>query len=168
MTSSPGTVSKILWHFTGGPQWNEAEKRQADNPKPASEAYNALLSILKDHKLRIGGYKEIIKVKVPAIGTYEEDADTWFKERDATQELISAPVCCLADIPIIHLGYHADRYGKFAIGFTVARPSRTDSTPYSNNSMIPKFCCRSMQELPISGMPIRILKRGEWMMCDIF
>ena len=23
----------------------------------------------------------------------------------------------MADIPIIHLGYHANRYGKFAIGF---------------------------------------------------
>ena len=31
--------------------------------------------------------------------------------------LTSDPVCCLADIPIVHLGYHAERYGKIAIGF---------------------------------------------------
>ena len=29
----------------------------------------------------------------------------------------SVKVCCLADIPIGHLSYHAQRYGKFAIGF---------------------------------------------------
>jgi hypothetical protein len=34
MPSSPGTVSKILWHFTGGPRWNEVEKRQEATPKP--------------------------------------------------------------------------------------------------------------------------------------
>src|SRR5262249_37193027 len=28
MPASPGTVSKILWHFTGGPIWDEAAKRQ--------------------------------------------------------------------------------------------------------------------------------------------
>ena len=30
---------------------------------------------------------------------------------------MSPPICCLADIPIMHLGYHAARYGKIAIGF---------------------------------------------------
>jgi hypothetical protein len=31
--------------------------------------------------------------------------------------LESARVCCISDIPIAHLAYHAQRYGKFAIGF---------------------------------------------------
>ncbi len=31
--------------------------------------------------------------------------------------LNSAPVCCLADIPIAHLFYQAQRYGNMAIGF---------------------------------------------------
>jgi hypothetical protein len=29
----------------------------------------------------------------------------------------SAAVCCVADVPVIHLSYFAERYGKFAIGF---------------------------------------------------
>jgi hypothetical protein len=33
------------------------------------------------------------------------------------RELVSAPVCCLADVPVMHLSYLASRYGKFAIGF---------------------------------------------------
>jgi len=33
------------------------------------------------------------------------------------KSLESAPVVCLADIPIIHLSYHAQRYGEIAIGF---------------------------------------------------
>ena len=39
MPSSPGTVSKILWHFTGGPRWNDVEKRQEKEPKSIEEAY---------------------------------------------------------------------------------------------------------------------------------
>ena len=31
--------------------------------------------------------------------------------------MTSAPACCLSDIPIAHLAYHAYRYGKFAVGF---------------------------------------------------
>ncbi|MDA0737995.1 MAG: abortive infection system antitoxin AbiGi family protein [Nitrospirae bacterium] len=27
------------------------------------------------------------------------------------------PFCCVAEIPIQHLSYHSERYGKFAIGF---------------------------------------------------
>ena len=29
----------------------------------------------------------------------------------------SKPVCCVADIPLQHVSYHANRYGKIAIGF---------------------------------------------------
>jgi hypothetical protein len=35
----PGTVSKILWHFTGGPTWNDKTKKQNTSPKPSKNAY---------------------------------------------------------------------------------------------------------------------------------
>jgi len=36
---TPGTVSKILWHFTGGPTWNTEKEKQNTTPKPANDAY---------------------------------------------------------------------------------------------------------------------------------
>ena len=42
---SPGSVSKILWHFTGGPKWNDQKKRQAKKQKPAAEAFENLCLI---------------------------------------------------------------------------------------------------------------------------
>jgi hypothetical protein len=117
MASSPGTVSKILWHFTGGPKWNEAEKRQEDHPKPPDDAYTALVEILKSRELRIGGYKEVLKAILPKIQYREPATREIIEESDVAREVISAPVCCLADIPIMHLSYHADRYGKITIGY---------------------------------------------------
>jgi hypothetical protein len=38
-------------------------------------------------------------------------------------------VCCLADIPIAHLAYHAERYGKIAIGFHRAAAVRGGFNP---------------------------------------
>ena len=35
----------------------------------------------------------------------------------AKTTLESVPVCCLAEIPVEHLSYHAKRYGKIGIGF---------------------------------------------------
>jgi len=43
--------------------------------------------------------------------------------------MYSSPVCCLADIPPIHFGYHAARYGKFAIGFHRASVVRHGFNP---------------------------------------
>jgi hypothetical protein len=100
---SPGTVSRILWHFTGGPVWSSAERRQSTLQKPATAAYNNLLSILRTRELRLGTYKEQVIVAP--------------KPSRAMFSLESVPVCCVADIPVSHLGYHAQRYGKFAIGF---------------------------------------------------
>ena len=37
--------------------------------------------------------------------------------RNLPRPMLFAKTCCLADIPIIHLGYHANRYGKIAIGY---------------------------------------------------
>ncbi len=44
MPSSPGTVSRILWHFTGGPRWNEAEKRREKKLKATRTAYEYLIN----------------------------------------------------------------------------------------------------------------------------
>jgi len=98
-----GTNSEILWHFTGGPVWRASRQKQALNPKPAIDAYNALLSILTSSELRLGQYRELVKVKLPT--------------GHDTEVIESAPVCCLAEIPLAHLGHHARRYGKFAVGF---------------------------------------------------
>ncbi len=52
MPSSPGIVSKILWHFTGGPRWDASKNRQEDKPKPIDDAYAALIAVLKSRELR--------------------------------------------------------------------------------------------------------------------
>jgi Putative abortive phage resistance protein AbiGi, antitoxin len=116
MTNSPGTVSKILWHFTGGPKWNEVEKCQEHHPKPSPDAYAAILSILGSKVLRLGGYEE------RAVFDYQKPTRTdrlrgVVETETATADLASRKVCCLADIPAVHLSYHAQRYGRFAIGF---------------------------------------------------
>jgi Putative abortive phage resistance protein AbiGi, antitoxin len=118
----PGTVSKILWHFTGGPKWNSAKNRQGKLPRPASEAYTALLSILKSKQLRLGQYQEVVKVEVPEQKKLKPKANqppASPSTKPATRivEVKSARVCCIADIPVAHLSYQAKRYGKIAIGF---------------------------------------------------
>jgi hypothetical protein len=116
LSPSPGTVSKILWHFTGGPRWNAKEQRQNKSPKPAEQAYNSLKSIIRTRELRVGQYKEVVKVNVK-----EPESDSRGRKlktaRIVPVALTASPVCCLSDIPIIHLAYHAARYGKFAIGY---------------------------------------------------
>ena len=62
---SPGTVSKILWHFTGGPQWSQKLRKQKLRPKPPKQAYKALKKILSSKTLRVGGYREIIRKQTP-------------------------------------------------------------------------------------------------------
>ena len=117
MPSSPGTVSKILWHFTGGPRWKHETNRQEDKPKPIEEAYAALIAILKSCELQIGQFKELVNVIVPHLRIRDPETDKLVMHYNVPKTLISAPVCCVADIPIMHLNYHADRYGKIAIGF---------------------------------------------------
>jgi hypothetical protein len=117
IVQSPGTVSKILWHFTGGPTWNSEKNRQNKEPKPAQQAYKNLKGILGSRELRIGQYKEVVKVIIPERRKYNSATRKFDIEKNVLVELTSAPVCCLADIPIAHLAYHAYRYGKFAIGF---------------------------------------------------
>ena len=58
MTSRPGTVSKILWHFTGGPKWCSKSNKQLEELKPATQGYNALKEILTSKELRVGNYQK--------------------------------------------------------------------------------------------------------------
>jgi len=117
MRQPPGTVSRILWHFTGGPRWNSAIGRQEARPKPSDEAYKALLSILRSEELRLGGYREVVKVQLPKLRKYSSQTRRVEERKNVTVTMYSSPVCCLSDIPIAHLSYHAKRYGKIAIGF---------------------------------------------------
>jgi hypothetical protein len=125
----PGTVSRILWHFTGGPPWNADDRRQAGQPKPASAAYSALLSIVASKQLRTGGYRELVKVFVPERREYDTTTKKFETIRNSLVEIQSRPVCCLADIPIANLPYHAQRYGKFAIGFHRAAALKAGFNP---------------------------------------
>ncbi len=117
MNGTPGTVSKILWHFTGGPRWNNELKKQDEKPKPTEEAFAGLLGILRSRTLRVGGFREVAKVTVPKVTRVDPITRQSVVDLDVPRELLSTSVCCIADIPIMHLGYHAGRYGRFAIGF---------------------------------------------------
>lgn len=100
MSSTPGTVSKILWHFTGGPEWDGEKFCQKDRPKSIKKAYKALVAIMRTKRLILGKNREAI----------------WL-DPDGTLIHSIDPICCLADIPIQHLSYHCKRYGTIAIGF---------------------------------------------------
>lgn len=117
MGDAPGTVSRILWHFTGGPTWNASKNRQSRTPKPAAAAYSALLSILRSHNLKTGQYQEVVNVRIPKVRVYNPDSNKYRTRKNVVTSMSSSWVCCLADIPVIHLSYQASRYGKFAIGF---------------------------------------------------
>src|SRR5712671_1185210 len=114
---SPGTVSKILWHFTGGPVWNEETKRQGESPKPAAQAYNNLKLILRSREIRVGQYKEIVKAILPTRKVRNKKTGKFEIHENVPVSFQSSPVCCISDIPAPHLRYHSYRYGKFAIGF---------------------------------------------------
>lgn len=111
-----GTVSKILWHFTGGPVWDIKKNKQSNYPKKFDSAYEILKSILKDNKLKLSSYPEVFNVKVPKF-IFDKEKKELQKEGYENKTIKASPVCCLADIPIQHLSYHAKRYSKFAIGF---------------------------------------------------
>src|SRR5260370_3257530 len=114
---SPGTVSKILWHFTGGPRWNQAAKRQNTTRKPPAEAYANLTSILRTKSLRLGGYKEVVNVVLPAYRKINPATRKVEVEKNVPITLESSPFCCGSHIPAPHLHYHPPKNGKFAVGF---------------------------------------------------
>ena len=148
-TVPPGTVSKILWHFTGGPRWNAAKKTQYSHPKPANKAFDALCGIVTSKQLRLGRYRELVKVKV-AKRVRDPRTNKWMKGPEEIVERESAPVCCLADIPVAHLSYHAGRYGKIAIGFHRDAPLHAGFNPVfytPHNSTVMKMIHRSIEAL---------------------
>ncbi len=114
---SPGTVSKILWHFTGGPTWNKKKKRHGTSAKPAAKAYKNLKSILRTKELRLGTYKELVKVILPERKKFNPETKKVEVQKNVPVDIQSSSICCLSDIPAPHLRYHAYRYGKFAVGF---------------------------------------------------
>ena len=117
MNNNPGTVSKILWQFTGGPTWDTKTNKQGKKLKPANEAFSNLKAIIKSRTLKVGRFRELVNVVLPSYKQYSlfEKGVVEIKNKPITMH--SSSVCCLADIPSVHLGYHATRYGKFAIGF---------------------------------------------------
>lgn len=117
MPSTPGTVSKILWHFTGGPRWNEDENKQEAELKPEKTAYDLLCKILTSGELRLGNYKEVVHME--KILSEQTGPGTLIIDprRKVPAVIESSSVNCVADIPIPHLNYHARRYGRMAIGF---------------------------------------------------
>lgn len=117
MAFRPGTVSKILWHFTGGPLWDDAINKQRKELKPAIKGYEALKSILKTKELRVGRYHEIVKVIVPEKRQFDFKTRKLNILKNHPVTVKSKPVCCVADIPLQHIDYHSSRYGKIAIGF---------------------------------------------------
>lgn len=117
MTSRPGTVSKILWHFTGGPLWDDETNKQLKKLKPAINGYEALKAILDSKELRVGRYHEIVKIIVPKKRQYDLETKKIKILKDYPITVKSKPVCCMADIPLQHIDYHSKRYGKIAIGF---------------------------------------------------
>jgi len=115
--TTPGTVSKILWHFTGGPIWNEKTKKQSNTLKSSAVAFENLKSILRTKTLRLGTYKEVVKVILPERKKLNYKTRIVEVKKNDPVTIESSSVCCLSDIPAPHLHYHAQRYGKFAIGF---------------------------------------------------
>lgn len=114
---SPGTVSKILWHFTGGPSWNPKTKRHSNSPKPAAKAYANLKSILRTKGLRLGAYKEVVKVILKERTKFNPKTLKIDVQKNVPVDIESSSICCLSDIPSPHLRYHSYRYGNFAVGF---------------------------------------------------
>ncbi len=92
MGQPPGTVSKILWHFTGGPAWNTVENCQGSKPKAREDAYKALLSILKSKQLRLGNYREVAKVRVPKLRRYNKVTRKTEVRRNTIVEIASSQV----------------------------------------------------------------------------
>ncbi|CAL2062077.1 hypothetical protein T190820D02B_40129 [Tenacibaculum sp. 190524A05c] len=114
---NPGTVSKILWHFTGGPLWDSKLNKQESIPKPMTQGFDILIKILESSSLKLSNYSELIKVLIPELIVWNKQTRKREKKFNIEKTIKSSPVCCLADIPIQHLEFHSTRYGKFAIGF---------------------------------------------------
>jgi hypothetical protein len=97
--------------------WDETTNKQLKELKPAIKGYEALKAILKSQELRVGKYHEIVKVIVPEKRRYNIEKKNIETLINHPVTVKSKPVCCVADIPLQHIDYHSNRYGKIAIGF---------------------------------------------------
>lgn len=113
----PKTHSDVLWHFTGGAQWNKKYRKQSKKLKSMSKSFEALIGILKSQTLRVGNYHEIINCTVLKDKIYNNKTKRFEMKKNVTRTVSTSPVCCVADIPLTELFHHAKRYGKIAIGF---------------------------------------------------
>jgi hypothetical protein len=118
---NPGTVSKILWHFTGGPVWDKENNKQGKKLKPNSEAYTKLNSIISCQTVKVGSYHEVFRAenieKIFLDYNVKTGAQIIGSKIKESEIVNTRNVCCLADIPLQHLEHHGLRYGKCAIGF---------------------------------------------------
>lgn len=117
MTNKPGTVSKILWHFTGGPLWDNKEGKQSYYPKSEQHSFEILNKIVSSKYLKTSDYKEQLQAFV-----IRQFKDLLTDEEQplvipTLDKITTTSVVCVADIPIEHLNFHSKRYGKIAIGF---------------------------------------------------
>lgn len=126
---NPGTVSKILWHFTGGPLWDDKLNKQKKELKPMDLGYDILIKILESKELRISNYSEVVRVSIPEIKVWNKEKNKYEEKYNLEKLITSSPVNCLADIPIQHLDFHSKRYGKFAIGFHRSSAIRNNFNP---------------------------------------
>jgi hypothetical protein len=113
----PGTVSEILWHFTGGPIWDEQHQKQSNICKSARVAFKNIVNILRTMELRLGNYREIARNIIEEQKIFDLDIMQEKIEKNVPIIFESLPISCVAEIPIQHLSYHSKRYGKYAIGF---------------------------------------------------
>ncbi len=110
----PKTHSNILWHFTGGPQWDAKKYCQSLKPKSQDLAFNSLCEILKSKTLALGVYHELLRAKIRQRLVLSKGKVT---EKEVETQIQTSPVCCVADIPASELWHHAKRYGQIAIGW---------------------------------------------------
>lgn len=90
--------SNIYWHFTGGPEidWETVRmpKEIKGNKKPCAKSVDILNKIIASRKLLATCTEKILG------------------------DLRTNKFCCVCDIPFKDLIYHAEYYGKVAIGFS--------------------------------------------------
>lgn len=84
--------------------------------------------ILISKQLRLGSYRKLVRVLF-ATSVRDEKSKKWLKGPEKLVERESAPVCCVADIPVAQLSHNTGRYGKIAIGFLRDPPVRARFNP---------------------------------------
>ncbi len=108
MISRLGTVSKILWNFTGGPMWCDKTNKQFKEFKPEINGDEELKSILEPQELRVGKYHEIVKVIIPEKRQFDLETMKIKILKNHPVTVNSMPVCCVADIPLQDIDYHSN------------------------------------------------------------